>query len=144
MNEVSALMTANPAGCKLTTSVRDIAKLMLDNDCGQIPVLDDVGAPVGVVTDRDIALRVVALGGDPMTQASAVMTTPIKTIGVDARLEECLTLMEEAQIRRVPVVDGAGKLVGIVAVADIARGCTDAPTASVVKEVSQPPGQMAA
>ena len=72
------------------------------------------------------------------------MTTPIKTIGADAKLEECLTLMEEAQIRRVPVVDAAGKLVGIVAVADIARGCTDAPTASVVKEVSQPPGQMTA
>lgn len=143
MNDVSAVMTPNPAGCKLHTSARDIAKLMLDHDCGQIPVLDDKGAPVGVVTDRDLALRVIAQGGDPMTQASAIMTTPIKTIAVDGKLEDCLALMEQAQIRRVPVVDAAGKLVGIVAVADIARACSDRPTAAVVKEVSQPPANAA-
>ncbi|PNS09112.1 CBS domain-containing protein [Solilutibacter silvestris] len=143
MNDVSTVMTSNPVGCKLHTPVRDVAKLMLENDCGQIPVLDDVGAPIGVVTDRDIALRVVARGGDPMTQASAIMTTPVKAVHVDSDLKECLALMENAQIRRVPVIDGAGKLVGMVAVADIARACKDQPTASVVKEVSQPPAKAA-
>lgn len=139
MNAVSTVMTPNPVACKLHTSVRDVAKMMLDNDCGQIPILDDAGAPIGVVTDRDIALRVVALGGDAMTQASAVMTTPVKTVQLDSDLDECLALMEKAQIRRVPVVDAAGKLVGVVAVADIARACKDQPTAAVIKEVSQPP-----
>ena len=143
MNAVSTVMTPSPVGCKLHTCVRDVAKMMLENDCGQIPVLDDVGAPIGVVTDRDIALRVVAQGGDPMTQASAVMTTPIKTVQMDSDLKECLALMEDQQIRRVPVVDATGKLVGMVAVADIARACKAQPTASVVREVSQPPANAA-
>ncbi len=143
MNSISAVMTSSPVGCKLHTPVRDVAKMMRDNDCGQIPVLDDIGAPIGVVTDRDIALRVVAQGGDAMTQASAVMTTPIKTVQMDSDLDECLALMEKEQIRRVPVIDAAGKLVGMIAVADIARACKDRPTASVVKEVSQPPANSA-
>ena len=139
MPTVSSVMTSNPASCRVDTPVRDIARLMLDNDCGQIPVLDDKDMPLGVVTDRDIALRVVARGGDGMSTAIDAMTTPIKTVLVDSDLQECLRLMEEAQVRRIPVVDAAGKLAGIVSLADIALAGRDRATAEVVKEVSAPP-----
>lgn len=139
MPTVSSVMTSNPASCRVDTPVRDIARLMLDNDCGQIPVLDDKGMPLGVITDRDIAVRVVARGADGTCTAIDAMTTPIKTVQVDSDLQECLKLMEQAQVRRVPVVDASGKLAGIVAVADIALAGRDKATADVVKEVSQPP-----
>ena len=139
MPTVSSVMTPNPACCKVDTPIREIAQLMLDNDCGQIPVLDDTGVPLGVVTDRDIAIRVVARGGDGNSTAVDAMTTPIRTVLVDSDLQECLRLMEEAQVRRVPVVDAAGKLAGIVAVADIALAGRDKATADVVKQVSSPP-----
>jgi len=139
MPTVSSVMTSNPASCKVDTPVREIARLMLDNDCGQIPVLDEQGVPLGVVTDRDITIRVVARGGDGNATAIDAMTTPIKTVLVDSDLQECLRLMEEAQVRRIPVVDAAGKLAGIVAVADIALAGRDKATADVVKQVSSPP-----
>jgi len=139
MPTVSSVMTPNPASCKVDTPVREIARLMLDNDCGQIPVLDEQGVPLGVVTDRDIAIRVVARGRDGNSTAIDAMTTPIKTVKVDSDLQECLRLMEEAQVRRIPVVDATGKLAGIVAVADIALAGRDEATADVVKQVSAPP-----
>jgi CBS domain-containing protein len=139
MPTVSSVMTPDPASCKVDTPVRDVARLMLEYDCGQIPVLDEQGVPLGVVTDRDIALRVVARGGDGTSTAIDAMTTPIKTVRIDSDLQECLRLMEEAQVRRVPVVDAAGKLAGIVAVADIALAGRDKATADVVKQVSSPP-----
>lgn len=144
MPTVSSVMTSNPASCKVDTPVRDIARLMLENDCGQIPVLDEQGMPLGVVTDRDIAIRVVARGGDGSSTAIDAMTTPIKTVLVDSDLQECLRLMEEAQVRRIPVVDASGKLAGIVAVADIALAGRDKATADVVKQVSSPPASVAA
>jgi CBS domain-containing protein len=136
-------MTPDPASCKVDTPVREIAMLMLDNDCGQIPVLDEQGVPLGVVTDRDIALRVVARGGDGASTAIDAMTAPIKTVRIDSDLQECMRLMEEAQVRRVPVVDAAGKLAGIVALADIALAGKDKATADVVKQVSSPPASAA-
>lgn len=138
MATVSTVMTANPASCKIDTPVRDVASMMLDNDCGQIPVVDEQGKPLGVVTDRDIAIRVVARGGDGSTTAGDAMTTPIKTVREDSELKDCVCLMEEAQIRRVPVVDASGKLAGIVALADIALAGKDQATVQVVKEVSTP------
>ena len=139
MSAIGNVMTANPASCSPETPIRQVAQLMIDNDCGQIPVVDAGGKPLGVVTDRDIALRVVARGGDGTSTAIDAMTTPIKTVRIDSDLQECLRLMEEAQVRRVPVVDAAGKLAGIVAVADIALAGRDKATADVVKQVSSPP-----
>ncbi len=140
MTTVSTVMTPNPATCKLDTPVRDIARMMLENDCGQIPVLDDKGMPLGVVTDRDIAVRVVAIGGDALSPAGDIMSSPVKTVRADSQLKDCVCLMEDAQIRRVPVVDASGKLAGIVALADIALAGKSKATAEVVKEVSVPPG----
>lgn len=138
MTSVSAVMTPNPAACRINTPVRDVARMMLDNDCGQIPVLDDHNRPMGVVTDRDIAIRMVANSGNGTATAGDVMTSPIKTVRADSDLKDCICLMEEAKVRRVPVVDASGKLAGIVALADIALAGKSKATAEVVKEVSAP------
>ena len=138
MTIVSSVMTPNPAACTINTSVRDVARMMLENDCGQIPVLDDQSRPLGVVTDRDIALRVVADGGGAMSTAGDVMTSPAQTVRADSDLKDCVCLMEEAQVRRVPVVDAFGKLAGMVALADIALAGKDKATAEIVCQVSKP------
>jgi CBS domain-containing protein len=138
MASVNAVMTPNPASCEANTTVREVARLMRDNDCGEIPVVDAQGKPIGVVTDRDICLRVVAHGGDGSTTAADAMSAPVRTVQADSSLRDCVTLMENARIRRVPVVDGDGKLTGIVALADIVLAGRNKETAKVIKEVSAP------
>ena len=140
MASVSTVMTSNPATCKVDTSVRDVARMMLESDCGQIPVIDDQGRPLGVVTDRDIAVRVVANGGDGTATAGEAMTSPVRTVRADSDLKDCLCVMEEAQVRRVPVVDDSGKLTGIEAQPDIPLAGKSRATGEAVKEVSEPPG----
>ena len=136
---VSSVMTPNPACCTATTPLRDVARMMLDNDCGQIPVVDESQRPIGVVTDRDIAVRVVAEGRDSNNATAAdAMSMPVRTITTETSLSDCVCLMEADQIRRVPVVDANGKLAGIVSIADIALAGKQEATAEVVKEVSEP------
>ena len=119
MASVNTVMTPNPAACLANTSVREVARLMLDNDCGEIPVVDAQGRPIGVVTDRDICLRVVANGRDGSATAADAMSAPVRTVQADSSLRDCVTLMENARIRRGPGVDGDGKQTGIVALAGI-------------------------
>ena len=139
MTDVSTVMTPNPAACRDTTSLREVAQMMIDNDCGQIPIIDAANKPVGVVTDRDITIRIVAAGKDPATATAAdAMSTPCKSVGSDTSLYDCTCLMEAEKIRRVPVVDADGKLAGIVSIADIALAGKKEATAEVVKEVSEP------
>lgn len=138
MTQVSSVMTPNPAACRVNTPLRDVARMMLENDCGQIPVLDDQNRLMGVVTDRDITIRNVAAGGSALATAVEVMTSPIRTVRADSDLRDCVCLMEESKVRRVPVVDASGMLVGIVALADIALAGKDKATAEVVQEVSVP------
>jgi len=136
---VQSVMTTNPACCTPTTSLRDVAKLMLDNDCGQIPVIDDVTShrPVGVITDRDITVRMVAHGHNPLESvAGECMSTPCITVTSATTLRECCEVMEASKIRRVPVVDSTGRICGIVSLADVARCADDAETVEVVREVS--------
>ena len=135
--ELNTVMTANPACCKQDTPLRQVAQMMADNDCGMIPVVDQQNMPVGVITDRDIATRAVA-GGKDTTHASAsdYMTTPVRTIGQDSSLADCVAAMEAGQIRRIPVVDGQGKLCGVVAQADIALTGTDMVTGEIGQQVS--------
>jgi len=139
MANVTSVMTANPACCTAETPLREVARLMVENDCGEIPIVDAQGVPVGVVTDRDITVRCVAEGRDT-TSATArdAMSAPAQTVREDASLKDAVCLMEAAKIRRVPVVDASGKLTGIVSVADIALAGKDNATAEVVKEVSEP------
>ena len=136
---VQTIMTPNPACCTVSTPLQEVAKMMLDNDCGQIPVVAEDGSrrPIGVVTDRDIVVRLVAQGSDPVqAKAGDAMSTPCVTVTCDTSLRECCDVMETSQIRRVPVVDANGDLCGIVALADIALSGQDAKTVEVVKEVS--------
>ena len=135
---LSSVMTANPACCSSDTPLREVARMMAENDCGEIPVVES-GKLVGVITDRDIAVRAVAEGRDASsTRASDCMTTPVTTVSRNGSLADACEAMERDQIRRVVVVDDNGAVCGIVAQADIARTGRDHETAEVVQQVSQP------
>ncbi|HXD32752.1 MAG TPA: CBS domain-containing protein [Pyrinomonadaceae bacterium] len=139
---VKELMTTDPACCNSETSLQEVAKLMVDNDCGEIPVINEARHPIGVVTDRDIVCRTVAKGINPLDQkAGDCLSQPVVTVTPETSLEECCRIMEEEMIRRVPVVDNSGACIGIVAVADIARQKKQSLTGEVVKEVSTPTAQ---
>jgi CBS domain-containing protein len=133
------VMTTEPACCYPSTSIQEVARLMKQFDCGEIPVVDEkTRKPVGVITDRDIACRCVADGKDTrQVTAEDCMSKPVITVTPDADLEECCTAMEKNQIRRIPVVDSDG-CCGIVSQADIARTSSAKQVASVVKIVSRP------
>lgn len=137
---VKDVMTANPACCTPDTGLQEVAQMMVDNDCGCIPVVDgqESKMPVGMITDRDIACRVVAKGQNPLDlTAQDAMTTTVVSVTADTSLEECCDLMEESQIRRVAVVDENGACCGIVSQADVATNASDKKTAEVVQEVSK-------
>ncbi len=137
--DIKSVMTGNPVCCSAETPLRDVARMMVDNDCGQIPVVNAANAPVGVVTDRDIVVRIIAEGRDPASAcAGDCMTTPVTTVRVDSSLTECCETMEREQVRRVPVVAADGSLCGIVSLADVALAGRDQKTAEVVKQVSEP------
>ena len=137
--DIRSVMTSNPACCTQGTTLQEAARLMMENDCGQIPVMDGARQPVGVITDRDIAIRGVAQGCNPATTTvGECMSSPVMTVQEDRPLEDCCQMMEQAKIRRVVVVDGRGGISGIVAQADIALRGLDETTAEVVKEVSEP------
>jgi CBS domain-containing protein len=137
---VSEIMTKDPACCTPDTSLQDVAKMMVDSDCGCIPVVDseDSKMPVGMITDRDITCRVVAKGQNPLDlTAQDAMTTTVVSVTPDTSVEDCCNLMEESQIRRVAVVDENGACCGIVAQADVANNASESKTAEVVQEVSK-------
>lgn len=136
---VRDIMSRNVACCTPETSLPEVARMMVDNDCGEIPVVSLTGNPIGVVTDRDITCRVVAEGKNPLLmEAGDCMTTPCVTVTPETSLDECCEVLESNQIRRVPVVDEMGACCGIVSQADIARNASKSETAKVVKKVSEP------
>jgi CBS domain-containing protein len=135
---VATVMTENPA-CTPNSSLTEVARLMVENDCGEIPVVEDMMSRklAGVITDRDIATRVVAAGRNSAdAKASDCMTTPAIAVTADTSLEDCCEVMESAKIRRVPVIDDKGGVIGIVSLADVVRSANASTTQSVVKEVS--------
>lgn len=137
--KVATVMTKNPVVAAASTYLSEVARKMLDNDVGEIPVVHD-GKPIGVVTDRDIVVRLVAHGQDPkQVRAQDCMTSPALTVEEGADLKECADLMARERIRRVPVVDASGSLCGIVALADLERRTdTRSMKAEVSRHVSQP------
>ncbi|MCA1575341.1 MAG: CBS domain-containing protein [Acidobacteria bacterium] len=138
--QVKEVMTADPACCISETGLQEVAQMMVDHDCGEIPVVEskETKLPIGVITDRDIVCRTVALGLNPLDLMVAdCMSTPCVTVTPEMSIEECTRIMEENKIRRVPVVDAAGSCCGIVALADIALHARRN-VAEVVKEVSEP------
>lgn len=139
--EVERIMTSDPACCTPDTPLQEVARLMVENDCGQIPVVDDQNnmRTVGVITDRDIVCRALARGDNPLTlTAEHVMTRPVLTVRPGTKVEECCRLMEERQVRRTPVEDDQGRCCGIVSLADIAQNLSEKTTGEVVRTVSQP------
>jgi CBS domain-containing protein len=101
-------------------SVFEAARRMRERRVGTLVIVDDVGKPIGLVTDRDIALRVVAVGGDPRAMSvGEVMTENPKTVSESAPIESALSLMRSGSFRRLPVVNQDGKLVGILSLDDV-------------------------
>ena len=135
--KIRDVMTSNPRTIEPSTSVQEAAKLMRDQDIGPIPIMEG-GSVVGILTDRDIVLRVVAEGKDPSsTSAGEVASRDLVTVDPDQTLDEALRLMAKHQVRRLPVSEEDGKLVGIVAQADVALQADDRSTGEVVEEISK-------
>jgi CBS domain-containing protein len=134
---ISEVMTSNPCTIDADKPVAYAAKMMRDEDVGLAPIVEGQRL-VGTLTDRDIAVRVVAEGRDPeSTQVREVATTKVVTVTPQQDLDEALRLMAEHQVRRIPVVEEDGRLVGVVAQADVAREADDRQTGEVVERISQ-------
>jgi CBS domain-containing protein len=136
-HQVRDLMTDNPRAIDAERPVADAAKLMRDEDVGIAPIVQG-DKLVGTLTDRDIAIRVVAEGRDPdSTAVREVASTDLVTIDPAQSLDEALRLMAQHQVRRLPVVEEDGRLVGVLAQADVARHGDDTETGQVVERISQ-------
>ena len=132
------VMTVNPACCTPETTLDEVAKLMRQHDCGEIPVIDPAEQPIGVVTDRDIVCRVVAEGKNPMAYPAEIcMSQPVATVSIDAPLAEVVATMEKYQVRRVPVVDEDGRCVGMISQADVAWTGGKRDVGELVREISR-------
>ena len=141
--KAQSIMTPSPCCCTSADTIADVARLMRDNDCGAVPVVDH-GRIVGIVTDRDLAVRALATGMDGSTRIADVMTTSPCCCAPDDDLRKVEKIMVDNQIRRVPVVDANGSCVGIIAQADIARAAANGQSvgereiAIVVEAISEP------
>src|SRR5215210_7291818 len=136
-------MTPDPACCTPKATAREAATLMRDNDCGSIPVVESRPGNrlVGTVTDRDLAIRGLAEGLGPDTRVEELMTDNPTSCRPEDEVEDVRQVMIQRQVRRVPVVDGDGGLVGIVAMADIARedgAASDREVGRIVEAISEP------
>ena len=145
--QVRDVMTKDPACVTPGATIREAAQLMQRENVGIVPVIEEKGTKrlLGVVTDRDIAIRVVAEGRDGGTRVSDVMSSSqIRTCTPDDDVDQAMEVMANEQVRRVPIVDDRGALVGIVAQADIVRKTRDDGKAgNTVKEISEPGGRHA-
>ena len=136
-NSVRDAMTADPRSIGKSVSVVEAARLMREQDIGSLPITDDERL-VGMITDRDITMRVVAEAADPnATSVEDVYSRDLISVAPDNDLEEALGLMARHQVRRLPVVED-GRLVGIVAQADIALSENETKTGELVEAISAP------
>jgi CBS domain-containing protein len=134
---VREVMTSNPRAVSPEQSVVEAARIMRDEDVGSLPVVED-DRLVGVVTDRDIVVRVVAEGGDPSsTSVSKVESREVVAVRPNQDLDEALAEMARHQVRRLPVVEDGNRLVGVVAQADVARKVDEEKTGEVVEQISE-------
>lgn len=132
------IMTANPRTVTPDDSASRAAEIMRDTDVGIVPVVEDSGSMrlAGVVTDRDIAVRIVAEGRDAQVNVREIMSSGLATVGPDDDVERVTDLMKAEQVRRIPVCEG-DRLVGIIAQADVAREGRDKKTGDVVEKISR-------
>jgi CBS domain-containing protein len=134
---IKDVMTSNPCSIDADKSVAYAAKMMKDEDVGLAPIVEG-DKLIGMLTDRDIAIRVVAEGKNPeQVTVKEVASKQVVTIDPQQDLAEALRIMAKHQVRRLPVVEEDGRLVGVVAQADIAREGDDAETGELVQEISQ-------
>ena len=141
MKKCDEVMTKDPVCCLPTDSVAKAAELMKSRNVGSIPVIENEQTQklVGIVTDRDLALTIVAVGRDAKsTNVDAVMTYKVVSCLAEDDLQKALDAMAKHQLRRIPVVDRDNKIMGIITQADVATR-VDQPekTAEMVKEISQ-------
>ena len=141
--KASEIMTSGPCFCSPNDSLQVVAQAMRDNDCGAVPVLEN-GRVIGIVTDRDLAVRALAEGMRPDARVGDVITSDPCCCDVDDDLRDVEQIMSENQVRRVPVLDAAGSCVGIISQADLARAASDGQRVSerevaiVVENISAP------
>lgn len=138
------MMTPNPTCCTADTPARDAARLMADHDCGCIPVVEDQQSSrlIGVVTDRDLTIRGTARGKGPDTPVRELMSGDVSGCAPESDAREVERIMAEQRVRRVPVVDDAGRCTGMIAQADLARqagrhGLDEDELARVVESISE-------
>jgi len=134
---IKDVMTSDPCTIDAGKSVAYAAKMMRDEDVGVAPIVES-DKLIGMLTDRDIAIRVVAEAKDPeLVTVREVASKQVVTIDPQQDLDEALRIMAKHQVRRLPVVEEDGRLVGVVAQADVAREGNDTQTGELVKEISQ-------
>jgi CBS domain-containing protein len=134
---IKDVMTSDPCTIDAGKSVAYAAKMMRDEDVGLAPIVEG-DKLIGMLTDRDIAIRVVAEGRNPdQVTVGEVASQQVVTIDPQQDLAEALRIMAKHQVRRLPVVEEDGRLVGVVAQADIAREGDDSQTGELVQEISQ-------
>ena len=129
-------MTSNPTTVSPDTTAGDAAQIMKSEDIGSLPIVED-NRLFGVVTDRDIAIRIVAEGRSADTPVGEIASKDVVTVDPQQSIDEAARLMAERQVRRLPVVEEDGKLVGILAQADVAQTGHDALTGETVQRISQ-------
>jgi CBS domain-containing protein len=137
------LMTQEPTCCTPEDTIQQAAQLMRDHDCGCIPVVADKQSKrlVGVITDRDIAIRCTAEGKGSQTRVKDVLSPNPTSCGPDDDVEAVERIMGGEQVRRVPVVDQRGSCVGVIAQADLARNhqaASESEVGKVVERISEP------
>jgi len=132
---VSDAMTAQVVTAKPTDAIKAVAKIMRDVDTGAVPVSDN-GKVIGLITDRDIVLRVVAEGGDLNAAVSTVMSEDVQTCREDDNLADAAARMGSHQLRRLVVVNDAGRLVGILSLGDIAHDYGAKKVGQTLEEIS--------
>jgi CBS domain-containing protein len=135
--KVNELMTPNPQTIRPDATLQEAARAMDELNVGVLPVCDN-GSLVGLLTDRDIVVRATSAGQDPCTTTVAtVMTIPPRSVRSDALLQDALQVMQQQQVRRLPVLDAEGMLVGIVSLGDLAAAGTSA-AAEALEDISVP------
>jgi CBS domain-containing protein len=135
--KITEVMSSNPCAIEADKPVAYAAKMMKQEDVGLAPVVEG-DRLVGTLTDRDIVIRVVAEGKDPASvSVREIASTDLVTVDPQQDLDEALQLMASHQVRRLPVVEEGGRLVGVVAQADVAREGKDSQTGELVEEISE-------
>lgn len=139
--KIAEVMTQRPRAVTAQMQVREAARLMDEEDVGSLPVVDEGERLIGILTDRDVAVRVVGRGLDPdSTVVGDVASTDVAVLTPDHDLDDALRLMAREQVRRVPIVVRENQLVGIIAQADVAHAGKEKTTGEVVEAISRAPG----